>query len=365
MNVQFTSKDLGAVLLFSIDVRLFSAYRKVKSEDILKAKNVEIHPDDVLTLGSQRVFAKEGLNVFNRLRERMHRVCQKFGIPFLSGYAIPDSRADAAAEDLQKIVAEAHAEKAKLLGSYHQLLDDFCAKNTQWEAQIRAKAFSPAYIEDRMKFAFHAVRVSAAREEGSLATGLEASVGGLLGELLQDIAKSAEDLQKDSLTQREKVTRKALRPLKAARDKILGFTFLDPRLQAVADMIDAVCSAIPQDGPIEGANLTMLWGITGMLADPRKVMAVAETFSPSDADAFLNSLRPAPLVEVDAPPVLPSLAAPASVNYFPDLPAAEWLGGGAPAGDYAGLFGSGPAEAVAPVSVAMAETAPYAGLFGG
>ena len=363
MNVQFTTKDLGAVLLFSVDVRLFSAYRKVKSEDIKKAKGVDLRPDDVLTLGSQRVFSKEALNIFNRFRERMHRVCQKYGIPFLGGYAIPDSRADEASAELDKIVAEAMAEKTKLLGNYDALLDDFCAKHVEWEPQIRAKAFSPAYIEDRMRFTYHAVQVSAARDSGPMASGLEQQVGGLLGELLHDIATAATDMQKESLAARDKVTRKALRPLKAARDKIDGFTFLDHRLQAVVQMIDQVVGAMPADGPIEGTDLAMLWSITGMLADPGMVMNVAATYQPSDADAFLASLRPAPLVVVDAQPAMPDTPAVAQ-NYFADMPVFA-VAHNEPIGDYEGLFAPVPEAEPAQPPDAVPEDPPYAGLFGG
>lgn len=306
MSVNFSTRNLGAVLLFLVDVQLFSAYRKVKSADIKEAKGVDIEADGVLTLGSQRVFEKSRLNVFNRHRDSMHRTCRKYGVPFLGGYAIPDTRGDAAAEELDAIVAEAMGEKDRLLADYGKLLEDFCAANAQWEKQIRARAFTPQYIDERVRYAYHAMRVSAPRDQGSMASGLEGQVGGLLGELLRDIAAMAEDVQKESLAGREKVTRKTLRPLKAARDKLLGFVFLDPRVEAVAEMIDAVCRAVAQDGPIVGADLAMLWGITGMLTDPAKVMAVAEGYQPSSAADFLAGLRPAPLA---VPPVQPQTRA--------------------------------------------------------
>lgn len=301
-TVQTVQATLDNVRLFLVDVTLFSAFRKAKTEDIKAAKGVEVHADEVLTLGSQRVFDTTKLNVFTRLKDRMHRTCQKYGTPFLSGYAVPDSRAETVADELDKIVAEAMGEKATLLVNYEDWLDKFCQDHVEWEPQIRAKAFSRAYIDNRVGFKYQVIRVAAARDDGALVDGLSDQVGGLLGNLLRDVAQMAEDLQVDSLTGREKVTRKALRPLKAARDKMLGFTFLDPRVQAVADMIDAVCNALPGDGPIEGADLAMLWGITGMLADPGKMMKVAESWQPDNTGSFLDSLRPAPQIEVSMQP---------------------------------------------------------------
>ena len=365
MSVNFSTKNLSAVLLFVVEVQLFSAYRKVKSADIKEAKGVDIEADGVLTLGSQRVFEKSRLNVFNRHRESMHRTCRKYGVPFLGGYAIPDTHGDAAAQELDTIVAEAMAEKGRLLADYEKLLEDFCAANVQWEKQIRARAFTPQYIDERVKYAYHAMRVSAPRDRGSMASGLEGQVGGLLGELLKDIAATAQDVQKESLAGREKVTRKTLRPLKAARDKLLGFVFLDPRVEAVAEMIDAVCGAVPPDGPIAGADLAMLWGITGMLMDPAKVMAVAEGYQPTSAADFLASLRPAPLAVPPAQQptsaddgqtaVAVMEAGPADIEVSTD-----------PADSYGGLLLNGGAGAVGePLLPAdVEEENALAGLFG-
>jgi hypothetical protein len=179
-----------------------------------------------------------------------------------------------------------------------------------------------------------------------MAQGLDDQVGGLLGSLLRDVAQVAEELQRGSLSGKEKVTRKALRPLKAVREKILGFTFLDPRVQAVADMIDSVCAALPADGPIEGTNLAMLWGITSMLGDPRRVMAVADGYDPGDPASFLDSLRPAPSVAPNAADAsmavmsdVQALTAPIPVALpHADLPQF--------ADPYGGLFGDDPEPAI-------------------
>lgn len=319
MSIEVVQQQLDRVLLFVVDVRLFSAFRKARPEDIKAAKGVEIHPDNVLTLGSQRVFDKERLNVFQRKKDAMHRACLKYGTAFLGGYAVPDDeRADKLSNELQSIVKSAMDEKAELLKNYETWLDEFCAEHTQWAPQIRAKAFTKAYIEDRVHFAFSAMRISAARDAGILAETLEAEVGGLLSSLLRDVADVAEKLLAESLSGRQKVTRKALRPIKAIRDKLLGFVFLDPRLQAVTAMIDAVAAALPGDGPIEGADLAMLWGIAGVLADPRKLMALAETYEVHGPAAFLAAIRPqGPL---PAPTVEPSAAVSPQPAIGPAVP---------------------------------------------
>jgi len=53
MTVNVIKQHLDHVLLFLVNVSLFSAFRKARSEGIKAAKGVDLHADDVLTLGSQ------------------------------------------------------------------------------------------------------------------------------------------------------------------------------------------------------------------------------------------------------------------------------------------------------------------------
>lgn len=362
-------KNLDHVRLFLIEVTLFSAFRKAKTEDIRAAKGVDLHPDEVLTLGSQRVFDAQRLNVFNRLKDRMHRVCMKFGTPFLSGYAIPDSRADQASAELEAIINEAMVEKANLVANYDSYLQTFCDAHPDWAPQIKAKAFTASYIDARIGFKYTAMRVSAARDDGKMVDNLTAQVGGLLGNLLQDVGEMARSLQADSLSGRDKVTRKALRPLKAARDKLVGFTFLDARVQAIADMIDTVCDAVPADGPVEGADLAMLWGITGMLMDPVRMMAVADTYQPDSAADFLATLCPqavelAPAVTADAaaaavPDLVPVPVSDVLATPVQDLPADDQYGGLFGGSETASPFG------LQPVAALQMPQDDFSSLFGG
>lgn len=302
MTKEFVEQRLDKIVLFQIAVTLFSAFRRASTEGIKKAKGVDIHPDEVLTLGSQRVFDKEQLNIFNRLKARMERTCLKYGTPFLKDFGVPEEVANDCAAELDEIVKEANAQKAVLVANYDDLLKDFCAKNPSWASEIRARAFDKAYIEDRIKFNYYPIKLSLAREEGAMADILSNEVHGMMGTLLAGIAEAAGDLQTESLSGKKSVTRKALRPLKAMREKLQGFTFLEPSVQSLIDIIDETLAALPDEGPIEGTYLTMLWGLTGILADPGKAMKVAETYEADGAAAFLAMIRPQAEVQLAAKP---------------------------------------------------------------
>lgn len=291
VKLQTTEQKLSNVLLFTIDVRLVSGRKRVRPEDIEDAKGVKMDADAVMTLGSKKVFEPEKLNTFDRLKDSMHRECLKVGTQFLSGYAVPEAKADALAIALDAIAKKGEQERDNLLANYANDLDEFCKAHPEWESSIRNHAYSEAYIRDRIRFGFNAIKVLAGRDNGVIADSLKNQVGGLLGSLLGDIADEAEELQAKSLKGKDKKNRKVLRPLMAARDKLIGFTFLDPRLQSVADLIKMVEDKMPESGAIEGANLALLWSITSVLCDPRKTLEMADVFA-ADASSALAMLSP-------------------------------------------------------------------------
>ncbi|MFN7692857.1 MAG: DUF3150 domain-containing protein [Burkholderiales bacterium] len=348
--MQIATKPLDHVVLFQVDINLFGAYRRVKSEDIKAAKGVDLSADEVLTLGSQRVFDRKELNVFKRHRDALLRVLRRRGTPFFGGFAVPDQLADLTAKEVQDVIDSAMLSKANLVASFDDKLALFCAQNPAWAPQIRAKAFSAAYVDQQVQFRCWPMRIQPAREEGLMADIVNTQAGGLLGGLLEDIGGPMRKLRKDSLSGKEAVTRRSLRPLRAVQQKLRGFVFLDARLTFVVDMIEAVLASITDDGPIVGADLAMLWGITGILSSAEETMTVAEQYHDQGTAAFLSLLRP------QATPVAPQLVLGMdSSQVISAVPGADDVPLGQPAAaDLQTLFNPfavATAEAVEPVLV--------------
>lgn len=294
MSQQVVQQTLDEVLLFVLEVKLFHGNRKVNPTDLAAAIGVEVTQDDVFTLGVKRVFDKEFVNKLNRVKSAMDRACLNAGTPFLGGYAVPDKKADAVSQELESLVLKGNSVKSEILMNFTKICDDYAAQHPQWESVIKGNGFSESYVRDRIQFGWRAIRVSAGRSDGLIADGLKEEVSGLLGSLLGGIAKAAERFIHESLHQksvsggntvvqkRTEVTRKAFRPLVAAREKLLGFYFLDPRLKPLCEMIDHVLATMPDDGPIDGVNLTNLFGLASILTNSKLALEIGEKASTQD-----------------------------------------------------------------------------------
>ena len=307
MSLQILQRQLDQVVLFTIDVRLVAGSKRANTEDIEQAKGVVLQQDEVLTLGSKKVFDPERLARLRRLRSAMHRHCREFGAAFLSGYAVPDLRADEVAARLHSTVRQAQAEVADLLSNYQQILDEYCAARPAWAATIRAGAYSEQYLRTRISFGFNAVRIAAARDQGVAADNLQQEIGGLMGSVLADVAAESAALQRDSLQDRDSSTRKVLRPLRSAREKLAGFAFVDRRLGSLAQMIEEVISSMPPEGPLRGTSLAMLHGICSILSVPARALDVAGEYEVHGREALIASIRPPAPVLTTPQPEVPSL----------------------------------------------------------
>lgn len=55
-------------------------------------------------------------------------------------------------------------------------------------------------------------------------------------------------------------------------DKLMGLTFVEPRVSAIASIISTALDSIPKRGPITGATLLMLQGLVSLLRNPRDIV---------------------------------------------------------------------------------------------
>ena len=72
------------------------------------------------------------------------------------------------------------------------------------------------------------------------------------------MAKTAFDA---SYVGKQSVTRKALRPINAIREKLVALAFLDQNIPPLINSIDDTLNQLPLSGPIEGQYLNLLAGL--------------------------------------------------------------------------------------------------------
>ncbi len=323
-------KEAHGLICVTLDVHLWSGRKRLRKEALL-AKNPEfknLPPESLATLGSIKIADPDDLAPFTRLKREAEKLLNNNGLPFLGSMGIPQGKLDRVYADMVEI-------KRKFDEKRHQLHRDFESRVQDWRnkedngkwAHLINDIPTPEYVAGRLSFGFHLCRVSApSADDGSPVNLLYGKqVTGLKGELFADASREARILMERYLTgqdatgivrRRDKITQKTLGPLRRVADKLRSFSFLDPSVGPMAEVVDHLLALLPKDGPIEGVHLVHIWALARTLANEKaaeEAAAIAlQMASPSRAFEDLLSKSS----DTVSPPAEP-VSAPAPTPHLP------------------------------------------------
>ena len=259
---------LDQLVVVNLDIHIWTARKKLSASDL---NGAELPPDDLASLGSKRICNPEELKTFGTLKARAVNLLERNGIRFLSGWAVPETRMDEIAVELAAIRTDFDDAKEKFLRRYDQVVQDWIASHPQWGGIISGSTVDENYVRSRLSFRWQMFQVNApvGVSSGQLRDNLSADVDGLGDTLFDEVARSAKDTWQRCYAGKTEVTRKALSPLKSMYDKLMGLTFVEPRVAPVAELLDTAFKSIPKRGAIRGSMLVMLQGLVSLLQNPQ------------------------------------------------------------------------------------------------
>ncbi len=264
---------LKDVLVFSLFFRIWSGRKKLRPEDLVVGGGLP--PEQLVSLGSKKVFSPEDIKPFHEVKRRAETTCASKGVRFVKGFAIPKVRAEEVAKELKGLMKEFDEAKTSFLASYVEERERWGQQFPEYRHIIERDVLSRAQVATRLGCGFQVFSVNA--PEGDVAemayggtTGLQDS---LSAQLFIEVAAAARDLVKRSLDGRAEVTQKFLRPLRAIKAKLECLAFLDAAVDPVIAEIDSVLGAMPRAGKIAGRDLAALRGVCALLSDPGRMRA--------------------------------------------------------------------------------------------
>ena len=252
------------ITLVILTISIWSGRKKLRAEDL--KLGTDVPPDDLVSLGSKRVCDPEPLKIFHRVKKGAERACLQRGTRFLGGFAIPNDRAEALADELDTLKGEFGDESRQFLQSYDQGLEEWIGQHPQWEAAIR-RAIEPAnVVGGRLRFGYQLIQIAPAEKSGTLAE----EVKGLGTGVFAEVAQVARELD-ESFLGKEVLHRRALSTFRTIREKLDCLSFVDPRIQPIVDTIDDWFRRLPAKGPISGGIFNEGWTLAAILGDPDKL----------------------------------------------------------------------------------------------
>ena len=281
---------LDHLLVVNLDIHVWTARKKLSAPDLGDA---DLPPGDLASLGSKRVCNPKEIQTFNTLKARAVALLDRHGVRFLGGWAVPQQAIDEICAELTIIRDEFNQAKDEFLRRYQQVVDDWISKHPKWAGIIENSVETEDYVRSRLDFRWQVFQVQTPAQTGSVYQGeLDSDISDLGLTLFEEVAQAASLAWKRCYSGKSEITRKALSPLKGIEQKLLGLTFMEPRVAPVAELIATAIQEIPKRGAIQGSILTRLQSLVCMLCEPKLILSHGQRMleGKTNASDILNGL---------------------------------------------------------------------------
>jgi hypothetical protein len=152
--------------------------------------------------------------------------------------------------------------------------------NRHWSHIIDGSIVDQAYVANRLRFRWHALKVTPAG-----VSDLAGDVAELPTLLFEEVADCARELLKTTCAEgREKGLQKSLNPFRTLRNKLEGLSFVDPLAAALAEGIDVVLNDIPAEGSLGATAMEKLRRLARKLSSPSSARAFAKAIRDGVSD---------------------------------------------------------------------------------
>nr|WP_321512939.1 DUF3150 domain-containing protein [uncultured Pseudodesulfovibrio sp.] len=260
---------LDNLMALNLDVNIWTARKKLTPSDFGGA---ELPPEELASLGSKKICNPQELRIFGTLKARAVNLLDRTGVRFLGGWALPEDKADEVVAELTVIRNDFLNAKDQFLNRYDDAVRDWISQHPGWENLIGGSTVSADYVRSRIGFKWQLFKLLPPTDD-AVHQGLHDEVNELGGTLFGEVAKAATDTWHRCFDGKDKVTHKALSPLRSIHTKLSGLSFVEPRVVPVVDLLETTFNRIPTRGYIHGSELVMLQGVVSMLRDPVTLVA--------------------------------------------------------------------------------------------
>ena len=280
MHAQSSTLLAEQFVFVNVAISCWSGKKSLTPDD-LGLDRSQLPPETLISLGEKPLIHPEALREFTTIRSAAHRHCLAVGTRFMGGYAVPSAKAQGLLDQLTGLEQRYQAARTAFLDTYDGQLAAWANQQPlEWQKLIRETLAPDEYVDGRPGFAVQAVRFDAPSPQVVTHPGLDNALSGLSGQILSEISQQARETLEASFQGKTSVTRRALSPLKAMRDKLDGLSFVDSSFRAVVLEMDRLFATLPARLPISGRVLEGLRQFLCLAAQPHGLQTWAAQAAP-------------------------------------------------------------------------------------
>lgn len=269
MNID---KFSGKLILVNVNCNIWTGKTKQVIGDVKLGDGGEMLPDSIAELGNKNICDPTILRTFKTLRVRSSRTCEKIGMPFMGGYAIPVDQKDRIIEQLDNLRNLFNAHKDNVLRDYDNMIQQWVSDNQKYADILEDSLLDRSEVEAKLNFDFQLVPVEAiGHTEQDERLGNQ--VANIAYDLVDEMALTLSEFFNKNFAGRDSVSRKTCKTLEKTREKLATLTFLHSNLAPCLNLIDRLITlyGVSTTGKMEGSDFYQAMSIVLMLNDKEKM----------------------------------------------------------------------------------------------
>ncbi len=250
------------------EFRQWTGTRAMHEGDFFVGANGKLPPKEVTkSLGLKAIIDLVHLRRFDRIKHRAEALLSSCGVQYLSGWAIPEEKSSSVLKELDNIVQLYEDAKTDFLKNYDKYVDEWARQNPSFSREILDGKLDRNALAMRFAAGYEAFRLQPVTDEK--ADALEKSVGGLAGDLIDDVSQCARVFFRESFLGKTRANRKTVNALIRIRERLDGLSFLSRSISPLVQIIDDVVAQMPQEGYFDGDAFWKLSSLVQTLADKK------------------------------------------------------------------------------------------------
>ena len=257
---------IGKIVVIVPRFTQWTGTRAMHEGDFAIGTGGQLPPKEVTkSLGLKAIIDTQHLRVFDRIKHKAEAVLEGCGVRYLSGWAVPEDKADQVFKSLDALVEQYSMEKAGFLSRYDSLVKEWADQNPSFAKEIMEGKLDVNAVSERISAGYESFRLQPVSAEKAVA--LAKSIGGLASELIASVTRSARIFFKESFLGKTRASRKTVNAVLKIRQKLQGLAFLSSSILPVIAFIDKVVNEMPSEGYFSGEPFWKLAALVKTLGD--------------------------------------------------------------------------------------------------
>ena len=282
---------LQELVVVNADYDIWSGQVRLEDKDIKLGEGGELPPDRVAQLGNKTICDPASLKVFRSLRGATRRMLEGYGLPFLTGWAVPRSKLSEILGKLETARITFEQEKQAFLGNYDSSIQNWIANNVGYEEAIRNGVLDRNSVEKRLKFDYQVFHIQPVSGEPNAEKRLAHQTKGLAGQLFREIETEADEFYQKYLRGKAEISVRTRKRLECLADKVDGLSFLNRAFEPVVRLLRETVDGYDQhadQGPIGAPFFFQIHSVVTILRDQAQMKDFADgnPAAQPDDDAF-------------------------------------------------------------------------------